>query len=116
MDAMYGEKGVGRKDVRLVAEEEPRVESGAVQFGNDWPGLFLRGDESMMLANSIEALLTLVDGCCCHGKDDAMVVVATSYLRSLALTIREDVMVKRSRTKGDLGLGEVDVKEDGDGT
>jgi hypothetical protein len=24
----------------------PRVETGAVRFGNDWPGLFIRGDEA----------------------------------------------------------------------
>ena len=28
----------------------PRVETGAVQFGNDWPGLFVRGDEAICLA------------------------------------------------------------------
>jgi uncharacterized protein (TIGR02996 family) len=27
----------------------PRVETGAVQFGNDWPGLFLRGDNALDL-------------------------------------------------------------------
>jgi hypothetical protein len=27
----------------------PRVETGAVQFGDDWPGLFLRGDNAIVL-------------------------------------------------------------------
>ena len=30
--------------------EAPRVETGAVQFGEDWPGLFVRGDEAFHLA------------------------------------------------------------------
>jgi hypothetical protein len=30
-----------------------RVEDGAVQFGNDWPGLFLRGDYAIHLAHVI---------------------------------------------------------------
>jgi hypothetical protein len=34
----------------------PRVETGAVQFGNDWPGLFVRGDEAVHLAWCIEKL------------------------------------------------------------
>lgn len=34
----------------------PRVETGAVQFGGDWPGLFIRGDDAYMLARHIETL------------------------------------------------------------
>jgi len=29
------------------ASDEGRVESGPIQFGDDWPGLFLRGDEAI---------------------------------------------------------------------
>lgn len=32
-----------------------RLETGAVQFGNDWPGVFIRGDEAIGLAASIDA-------------------------------------------------------------
>lgn len=38
----------------------PRVESGAVQFGDDWPGLFLRGDNAFNLATQIAQLETYV--------------------------------------------------------
>lgn len=37
--------------------DEPRVETGPVQFGDDWPGLFVRGDDAMYLAASIRTLL-----------------------------------------------------------
>lgn len=33
-----------------------RVESGPVQFGDDWPGYFLRGDNAFGLAMAIQAL------------------------------------------------------------
>lgn len=30
-----------------------RVETGAIQFGEDWPGLFVRGDNALALAHAI---------------------------------------------------------------
>lgn len=38
-------------DVRKLNEPEngERVETGAVQFGNDWPGVFIRGDQCVHL-------------------------------------------------------------------
>ena len=33
-------------DLRKLPAAEPRVESGPVQFGDDWPGVFLRGDNA----------------------------------------------------------------------
>jgi hypothetical protein len=42
--------------VRQVAPPEGgRVETGALQFGDDWPGLFVRGDEARGLSLSIKA-------------------------------------------------------------
>ena len=36
--------------IQNIPEQSPRVESGVVQFGNDWPGIFIRGDRAMYLA------------------------------------------------------------------
>ena len=36
--------------------EGGRDESGAVQFGDDWPGLFIRGDNAMCIAMAIKRL------------------------------------------------------------
>lgn len=48
----------GVRTVRnLPAAEGGRVETGAVRFGDDWPGLFVRGDDCMMLAKSIRRVL-----------------------------------------------------------
>jgi hypothetical protein len=38
----------------------PRVETGAVQFGDDWPGLFLRGDSAHSLMLWIRRLAVLL--------------------------------------------------------
>lgn len=47
-----------KKDkVRLIQGQELRVETGAVQFGDDWPGLFIRGDMCFQLYLSITAVL-----------------------------------------------------------
>ena len=40
--------------------ELPRVETGAVQFGDDWPGLFIRGDNALCLMLNIKKLLALL--------------------------------------------------------
>lgn len=33
-------------EIRKLPAAEPRVESGPVQFGDDWPGTFIRGDNA----------------------------------------------------------------------
>jgi len=41
---------------RNFPEQEERVETGAVQFGDDWPGLFIRGDDAYEIALAIKAI------------------------------------------------------------
>jgi hypothetical protein len=41
--------------------ELDRVETGAVQFGDDWPGLFIRGDRAIHLAICIEYVESHID-------------------------------------------------------
>ena len=45
---------------RLPAPDDGlgRVESGPIQIGEDWPGLFVRGDNAFGVAMSIKAVLT----------------------------------------------------------
>ncbi len=38
-----------------------RVETGAVQFGNDWPGVYIRGDNALYLATCLESVIDLID-------------------------------------------------------
>lgn len=43
--------------IRKLPACDPRIEDGPVQFGDDWPGLFLRGDTAMCYASYLEELL-----------------------------------------------------------
>lgn len=45
-------------------EPEPRAETGAMQFGDDWPGVFIRGDNAMFYATVIERALETADPFC----------------------------------------------------
>lgn len=36
-----------------IGHEGPRVETGPLQFGDDWPGVFIRGDNAMRYAMQI---------------------------------------------------------------
>jgi hypothetical protein len=36
--------------VRQLPDSGERVETGAVQFGDDWPGVFIRGDHALYYA------------------------------------------------------------------
>lgn len=40
-----------------LPEGEGRVETGPVQFGDDWPGTFFRGDSAAFYAMSIATVL-----------------------------------------------------------
>lgn len=42
-------------DVWVSSAPEERVESGLIQFGDDdWPGLFIRGDDALFLVEALE--------------------------------------------------------------
>jgi hypothetical protein len=38
-----------------LPQQEPRIETGAIQFGDDWPGLFIRGDEAIIILPALRA-------------------------------------------------------------
>ena len=45
--------------IRKLPAQEERVESGPIQFGDDWTGTFFRGDHAVHFAMLIEeALIT----------------------------------------------------------
>ena len=37
--------------------ENQRAETGVMQFDNDWPGVFIRGDNALMYAIALRCLL-----------------------------------------------------------
>jgi hypothetical protein len=42
--------------MRILAAETERVESGPIQFGNDWPGFFMRGDDAFSHSMNISTV------------------------------------------------------------
>jgi hypothetical protein len=66
----------------------PRVETGAVQFGDDWPGLFIRGDNARSLSLWVRQLADLL-----ADHPDPDVADALRQLATYADTIDRDVIV-----------------------
>ena len=44
--------------MREFDRQTERVETGAIRFGEDWPGVFIRGGDSWSMAMSLESLLS----------------------------------------------------------
>ena len=71
------------KEIQKLEPQPKRVESGVVQFGDDWPGVFIRGDHALgyvgllrfvmeeisekeprrPMVNSLEGLAQLLESC-----------------------------------------------------
>lgn len=63
-------------DIRKLPAQAQRVETGPVQFGEDWPGVFIRGDGAAWYAMMLGRVLGEI------GKDaDPMVWLALENLR-----------------------------------
>ena len=76
--------------IRMVeAPTDGRVETGAVQFGDDWPGLFIRGDDSFNLAIQISIILNHV-----RENDSLELNIALRNLDSFKDLIMNDVVMK----------------------
>jgi len=41
----------------ITTDNEPRLETGVVQCDDDWPGIFIRGDDAVRMAHCIETVL-----------------------------------------------------------
>lgn len=47
--------------IRQLPEAEPRVETGPVAFGTDWPGVFIRGDHAGHYAMNLRMIVSRDD-------------------------------------------------------
>jgi hypothetical protein len=68
------------EEIQSLPPQEKRVETGVVQFGDDWPGVFIRGDNALyyafMLSHekrddwlstaALKSLLDLLSSCNTH--------------------------------------------------
>jgi hypothetical protein len=66
------------------------VESGPLRFGDDWPGLFLRGDDALGIAGQIDRLLSVLTA-----DQVSAAPFAVLQLHELAKLIRKRVFDKR---------------------
>ena len=39
--------------IRDISAAEPQVRTGPLRFGDDWPGIFIRGDEALGMADRL---------------------------------------------------------------
>ena len=51
---------------KISIDNEERIETGVVQFNDDWPGVFIRGDNALHFGHIIGNIIS-----CC--KDDKMI-------------------------------------------
>jgi hypothetical protein len=63
--------------------------TGAMQFQQDWPGLFIRGDDAIFIAASIRELESRL-----AGNDDVRIAMALSRLTKIADIIERDVKAR----------------------
>jgi hypothetical protein len=48
-------------EIRKFEKQEERVETGPIQFGDDWPGVFIRGDNALAYVFYLQNMLEQLD-------------------------------------------------------
>lgn len=54
---IHDEGGALMSKTRQFPRQETRVETGTIRFGDDWPGVFLRGDHALHFAHTLKSVL-----------------------------------------------------------
>ena len=66
-----------KKIQKLATLSEGRPETGAMSFGDDWPGVFIRGDNAFAFALALRSVLA-------NAKSDRIDWLSLGVLQSLA--------------------------------
>jgi hypothetical protein len=77
------------QNIRALPAVDERVETGAIQFGDDWPGLFIRGDNAFSLSYSLASVLKCLESL----EDKGAYWREITDLRALHKEINENVIV-----------------------
>ncbi|GEM_PF-4011619 len=85
------------RKLKAPDDGQGRVETGAVQFGDDWNGLFIRGDNAIGLRGSILTLLEYLNQY--HPEKDLLLKFAINELRYYAEIIDSDVDERNTNRK-----------------
>jgi hypothetical protein len=70
-----------------LQDETSRIRTGAIQFNDDWPGLFIRGDEAFALMLELKQMLKALEE---EGNQEYPAYVA----KSIVSVIAQDVIVR----------------------
>lgn len=66
--------------LRRLPAETPRVETGPTQFGDDWPGVFIRGDNANHYARHLGILLD-------HNADETAKALSRAVVQGLKIDL-----------------------------
>jgi hypothetical protein len=80
--------------VRKLPALDQRIETGPVQFGDDWPGVFIRGDNALWFAKCLEVALAELPA-----RHDDEVGAVRPRQRSAVLLCRQHWMAAMSNIK-----------------
>lgn len=76
-----------RLPIRTLPAVGPRVETGPIAFGDDWPGVFIRGDNAAYYALNLRMLL---NGKAAHD------VICNATVHGLLSTLESSNLVRRT--------------------
>lgn len=71
------------KPIQHLPEQSPRIETGPLKFGDDWQGVFIRGDSAMWWAMQLTEALESDD------KPKRATIESLKRLRDLLYSARE---------------------------
>jgi len=71
-------------ELRNLPTQDQRIETGPTRFGNDWCGLFIRGDNAFAYAVYLEHVLLLLNPRSMNSMD----VIAEGRVRELITKLR----------------------------
>jgi hypothetical protein len=78
-------------EIRVLPNVEPRVETGPIAFGHDWPGTFIRGDNAVHYAMHLRLLLQDK-----HPLSPALSEITKAILRGLLSDLESSNLVMRN--------------------
>jgi hypothetical protein len=83
----------GNEMVRFIPFEAKggRVETGATQIGNDWPGLFIRGDDCIYLQAILDRYLSL------DNESSLPQLLSTGFIHMIVEEIKNNVLIKKAK-------------------
>lgn len=85
------------RKVDAVLNRNDRIETGPVQFNDDWPGVFIRGDNALFYGMALKSLLAML-----KDEKEVDIMLTVSPLYGLA-ELLASCNIKNLREDGDDG-------------